>query len=34
VLDVLDTAPAEERRLVIEDLFWSLLSGKAFLFNH
>ena len=34
VLQVLDAAPAEERRLVIEDLFWSLLSGKAFLFNH
>ncbi|HUG92466.1 MAG TPA: DUF1553 domain-containing protein [Planctomycetaceae bacterium] len=34
VLQVLDAAPAEERRLVVEDLFWSLLSGKEFLFNH
>ena len=34
VLEVLDAAPAEERRLVVEDLFWSLLSGKEFLFNH
>jgi Protein of unknown function (DUF1553)/Protein of unknown function (DUF1549) len=34
VLEVLDASPADERRLVIEDLFWSLLSGKEFLFNH
>ena len=28
------TAPAEERRVVAEDLFWSILSSREFLFNH
>ena len=27
-------APAEERRVVLEDLYWSLLSSKEFLLNH
>jgi hypothetical protein len=27
-------APPAERRAVIEDLFWSVLSSKEFLFNH
>src|SRR5262249_48333805 len=27
-------APAAERRAVIEDLYWSVLSSKEFLFNH
>ncbi len=30
----LDEAPADERRQVIEDLYWSILSSKEFLFNH
>ncbi len=30
----LDEAPAGERRQVIEDLYWSILSSKEFLFNH
>jgi hypothetical protein len=30
----LDEAPAEDRRQVIEDLYWSILSSKEFLFNH
>lgn len=30
----LDAAPADERRLAIEDLYWSVLSSKEFLFNH
>ena len=29
-----DSAEATERRQVVEDLYWSLLSGKEFLFNH
>ncbi|MBW3600374.1 MAG: DUF1553 domain-containing protein [Planctomycetes bacterium] len=32
--DVFAAAPADERRLVVEDLYWSLLSSKEFLFNH
>jgi hypothetical protein len=34
LLEVFAAAPAEERRLVVEDLYWSLLSSKEFLFNH
>jgi hypothetical protein len=30
----LDEAPAAERRAAIEDLCWSILSSKEFLFNH
>lgn len=30
----IDAAPAEERRAVIEDLYWSVLSSREFLFNH
>jgi hypothetical protein len=30
----LGQAPAAEKRQAIEDLYWSLLSGKEFLFNH
>jgi len=30
----LEAAPAEERRQVVEDLFWALLSSREFLFNH
>ena len=34
ILKVLDTVPDAERREAIEDLFWSVLSSKEFLFNH
>jgi hypothetical protein len=30
----LAAAKPEERRGVIEDLYWSVLSGREFLFNH
>ena len=30
----LATTPAPDRRLALEDLFWSLLSSREFLFNH
>jgi hypothetical protein len=31
---VLDEAPVEEKRAAIEDLFWSVLTSKEFLFQH
>jgi len=31
---VLDETPAAERRIVLEDLFWSLLTSREFLFQH
>ncbi len=31
---VLAEAPAEERRAVLEDLFWSVLTSREFLFQH
>ncbi len=31
---MLTTAPAEEKRKVVEDLFWSLLTSREFLFQH
>jgi hypothetical protein len=34
ILQVLTGTPESERRLVLEDLFWGLLSSKEFLFNH
>jgi len=34
ILAVLAAAPEAERREAVEDLFWGLLSGKEFLFNH
>ncbi len=30
----LGQAPAAEKRAAVEDLYWSLLSSKEFLFNH
>ncbi|KAB2660094.1 MAG: DUF1553 domain-containing protein [Verrucomicrobia bacterium] len=30
----LDKAPAGEKRAVLEDIYWALLAGKEFLFNH
>lgn len=34
LLKVLSESDAKEKRLVIEDLYWSILSSKEFLFNH
>lgn len=34
LLSELGQAPSAEKRQAIEDLYWSLLSGKEFLFNH
>lgn len=34
LLQVFAEAAGEERRLVVEDFYWSLLSSKEFLFNH
>lgn len=31
---LLDSSPADERRVAIEDLFWSVLTSKEFLFQH
>jgi hypothetical protein len=31
---VFSTAPAAERRAVIEDLFWALMTSREFLFQH
>ncbi|WP_184212749.1 DUF1553 domain-containing protein [Prosthecobacter dejongeii] len=32
--ELLATAPPTDRRATLEDLFWSLMSSKEFLFNH
>ncbi len=32
--ELLAGAPAEDRRATLEDLFWSLMSSKEFLFQH
>jgi hypothetical protein len=34
ILAVLDDAPNGERRAVLEDVFWAVLSSREFLFNH
>jgi hypothetical protein len=34
LVDVLGQSPASDKRQAVEDLYWSLLSGKEFLFNH
>ncbi|HEY2148621.1 MAG TPA: DUF1553 domain-containing protein, partial [Pirellulales bacterium] len=34
LVDVLAQTPAAEKRQAVEDIYWSLLSGKEFLFNH
>lgn len=34
LLTVMNSTPTDQRRVVIEDLFWSLLSSREFLFNH
>ena len=33
-LKVFGETPADQRRALIEDVFWSVLSCKEFLFNH
>ena len=32
--ELLASARPEDRRATLEDLFWSLMSSKEFLFNH
>jgi hypothetical protein len=32
--EVLGSAPPDQRRAALEDLYWALLSSKEFLFNH
>jgi len=32
--ELLTSAPADERRAVVEDLYWSLLTSREFLFRH
>lgn len=34
LLTEMNSTPAAERRIVLEDLLWSLLSSREFLFNH
>jgi hypothetical protein len=34
LLPLVAEAPADESRLVMEDLFWSVLSSREFLFQH
>jgi len=34
LLEVMNETPDSERRVVVEDLFWSILSSREFLFNH
>ncbi|MDB6006978.1 MAG: S-layer protein, partial [Prosthecobacter sp.] len=31
---MLATAKPEDRRTTLEDIFWSLMGSKEFLFNH
>lgn len=34
LLQVFAETPTEQRRMAVEDLFWSILTSKEFLFNH
>jgi hypothetical protein len=34
LLAVMNDAPADQRRAVVEDAFWAVLSSREFLFNH
>ena len=34
LLSQIEDGDAAEKRLVVEDVFWSLLSTREFLFNH
>ena len=31
---IIDETPPEERRIALEDLFWSVMTSREFLFNH
>jgi hypothetical protein len=33
-LDVINETPEDDRRAVLEDVFWAVLSSREFLFNH
>jgi hypothetical protein len=33
-LHIVNQSPASERRAVLEDVFWAVLSSREFLFNH
>ena len=33
-MKVLSEAPEKEKRALVEDMYWALLSCKEFLFNH
>ncbi|QDT73480.1 DUF1549 and DUF1553 domain-containing protein [Lacipirellula limnantheis] len=34
LLPVLNEAPADQRRIVLEDMFWAVLTSREFMFNH
>ncbi|MFT5522818.1 MAG: hypothetical protein ACI9G1_004759 [Pirellulaceae bacterium] len=34
LLATMEGAPQEEKRVVVEDLFWAVMSSREFLFNH
>jgi hypothetical protein len=34
LVDMLATVPAEEKRAAVEDLWWSLMTSREFLFRH
>jgi hypothetical protein len=34
LLAVFTAAPATERRAIVEDLFWALMTSREFLFQH
>ena len=34
MLSTLNEAPADQRRAVVEDIYWAVLSSKEFIFNH
>jgi hypothetical protein len=34
LLAEMDAASDDDRRVVVEDLFWAVLSSREFMFNH
>jgi hypothetical protein len=34
LLATMNDAPANERRAVLEDVYWAVMSSREFLFNH
>jgi hypothetical protein len=34
LVDLLAAVPAEEKRAAVEDLWWSLMTSREFLFRH